>query len=99
MNDLIGERDPLAAYRSIRHPEPIRVSPAASVLAGTISGAELAAELECSTRTIIRFERQGMPYIAVGKLRRYRTEAIKEWLIAHERKPEPPRRGRPRKSA
>ena len=48
-------------------------------------------------RTIIRYERAGMPFIRVGALRLYNPEKVQEWLMSHERTHAVPRRGRPSK--
>jgi hypothetical protein len=70
-----------------------------TVLAGLLTRRELAGQLRCGERTIIRRERQGMPLIAVGMMRLYEPEKVRAWLIAHERQHNTPRRGRPRKAA
>jgi hypothetical protein len=36
-----------------------------------------------------------MPVIKIGALRLYNPVAVREWLLAHERRHEEPKRGRP----
>jgi hypothetical protein len=50
-------------------------------------------------RTVIRYERAGMPFIAVGAMRLYDPVKVREWLLTHERSHAAPRRGRPAKKA
>ncbi len=69
------------------------------VLDGLIDRAELARQMRCTDRTIIRYERAGMPFIAVGKFRFYKPEDIRAWVMSHEHRPQTPQRGRPRKLA
>ncbi len=80
-------------------PTDINVSATADVFAGLFDRAGLAAHLKRSERTIIRFERAGMPYVAVGRLRLYDPLKVRGWLLSHEHKHETPRRGRPSKAA
>ena len=70
-----------------------------SVTAGLVDRKQLAAALACSDRTVIRREREGMPFIAVGRLRLYDPSRVREWLMRHEHTHETPKRGRPRKHA
>jgi hypothetical protein len=67
-----------------------------NVLDGLLRRDEIAKQLDCVERTIIRYERMGMPFIAVGKLRLYDPTAVREWLLSQTRRPSVPRRGRPR---
>ena len=71
------------------HPAP------QGVLAGLLTRETLAAELGCHPRTVIRREREGMPYLKVGALRRYDPAAVRAWFMAHEQRPAAPKRGRP----
>jgi hypothetical protein len=72
---------------------------AASITAGLATRQQLAAELHCSERTIIRREHQGMPVIRLGTLRLYNPEAVRAWIMAHEHRRDAPKRGRPAKRA
>ena len=65
------------------------------VLAGLLSRERLAAELGCSPRTVIRREREGMPFVKIGALRLYEPARVREWLLSHEQRPAAPKRGRP----
>lgn len=67
------------------------------VLAGLLSRERLAAELGCSPRTVIRREREGMPFLKVGALRLYDPATVRTWLLAQEVRPAAPKRGRPAK--
>ena len=70
-----------------------------SAMEGFVSRAELASpkHLRCSERTIIRYERQGMPVIVLGHRRLYDPVRVRDWIAGLYRAPEPPKRGRPRK--
>jgi phage terminase Nu1 subunit (DNA packaging protein) len=65
------------------------------VLEGLINRAELEAEFRCGSRTIIRYERAGMPFIAVGNLRLYDPQHVREWLVSQASRHDAPKRGRP----
>lgn len=68
----------------------------ADVLAGLLDRKTLGKQLgNISDRTIIRHERAGMPFIAVGAMRLYDPLKVREWLLTHERNHAAPRRGRP----
>ena len=56
---------------------------------------QLAEQLDCSERTIIRYERAGMPFIAFGMIRRYNPPSVREWMLSKERGHTVPKRGRP----
>ena len=71
----------------------------ASVTAGLMDRKQLAAELRCSDRTVIRRERAGMPFIRLGMLRLYDPAKVREWVLSHEQRPTAPKRGRPSKNA
>jgi hypothetical protein len=68
---------------------------AEEVLAGLLTRAQLAEQLDCSERTIIRYERAGMPFIAFGMIRRYNPPSVREWMLSKERGHAVPKRGRP----
>ncbi|GAN77674.1 hypothetical protein Asru_0414_01 [Acidisphaera rubrifaciens HS-AP3] len=65
------------------------------LLSGLLTRAQLAAELRCSERTIIRHERAGMPCIRLGIMRLYDAAKVREWVMSHEHRPQTPRVGRP----
>jgi hypothetical protein len=69
--------------------------PATSITAGLVTREQLAADLRCSERTIIRREHQGMPVIKLGMTRLYDPASVRAWLMTHERRRELPKRGRP----
>ena len=71
----------------------------ASITAGLATREQLATDLRCSERTIIRREHQGMPVIKLGMLRLYNPEAVRAWIMTHERRHDIPKRGRPTKHA
>jgi phage terminase Nu1 subunit (DNA packaging protein) len=71
----------------------------ASIIAGYPTRKKIAADLNCSERTIIRLEHQGMPVIKLGNLRLYNPEAVRAWIMAHERRHDVPKRSRPAKRA
>ncbi len=66
-----------------------------SITAGLATREQLATDLHCSERTIIRREHQGMPVIKLGALRLYNPDAVRAWLMTHERRHDLPKRGRP----
>jgi hypothetical protein len=74
---------------------------APNVLSGLLDRTALGKQLgpagaPLSDRTIIRYERAGMPFISVGMLRLYDAAKVREWLVSHEHRQEGPRRpGRP----
>ena len=70
-----------------------------NVLAGLLTRTELALQLRRSERTVIRWERAGMPFIAIGMARLYEPSSVREWLMSHERRQDAPKRGRPVKRA
>ena len=70
-------------------------SPIAAVIGGLLERRELAAALNRSERTIVRYERQGMPFIKLGSRRLYEPEKVRNWILGHEQVPLAPRRGRP----
>jgi phage terminase Nu1 subunit (DNA packaging protein) len=76
---------------------PTTPQPAAaeSVLAGLLQRQHLADVFRVSTRTIIRWERAGMPFIAMGMIRLYDPAKVRAWLLSHEHQHNAPKRGRP----
>jgi hypothetical protein len=68
---------------------------AVDVLAGLVTREELAEQFRCSKRTIIRYERAGMPFIAFGKTRLYDPPRVRDWVLSQERGHTAPKRGRP----
>jgi len=40
----------------------------------------LALKLDCSPRTIIRYEKKGLPVIRIGGLRRYDWAEVTKWI-------------------
>lgn len=72
---------------------------AASITAGLIQRKSLAASLERSERTIIRYERAGMPFIKLGMMRFYDPAKVRAWVLSHESRHDAPKRGRPAKRA
>jgi hypothetical protein len=75
--------------------EPDIKPTAASIIAGLLNRAQIAAELDCSERTILRFEQAGLPVIRLGMLRLYDPVAGRQWLMTRECKHTAPKRGRP----
>jgi predicted DNA-binding transcriptional regulator AlpA len=59
-----------------------------SVLEGYVSKPELAAQLQKSTRTLDRLERQriGPPRTVIGRLILYKVDSVKEWLNGQEQR-------------
>ncbi len=57
---------------------------AASITAGLFTRSQLAINLDCSERTILRREHAGMPVIRLGMMRLYNPVAVREWLLTHE---------------
>jgi phage terminase Nu1 subunit (DNA packaging protein) len=71
-----------------------------SVVAGLQSREETARQLGVHTKTISRWEDDGLPVIKVGKLRLHDPAEVRRWILTHQSRPEAPRgRGRPRKAA
>lgn len=72
----------------------------ADFLAGFLTEAEYAARRGVSLRTVQRDRqlRQAPPFVVMGRRIYYRVEALREWLIARERRenrqPAAPRAGR-----
>ena len=65
------------------------------VLAGLLTCEQLARQFACSERTVMRYERAGMPFIAFGMIRLYNPPQVREWVIAQQRGHIAPKRGRP----
>ncbi len=68
------------------------------VLDGLQTRHELAADIRCHWRTILRYEHQGLPVIKVGGRVFYNPAHVREWILSHERNQAAPTRGRPRKT-
>ncbi len=79
--------------------EPDTANAVPSVTAGLIARKSLAADLGRSERTIIRYERAGMPFIKLGMLRLYDPAKVRAWVLTHESRHDTPKRGRPAKHA
>lgn len=79
--------------------QPYTEQTVSSITAGLATREQLAIDLRCSERTIIRREHQGMPVIKLGSLRLYNPEAVRAWIMTHERRHDVPKRGRPAKHA
>ena len=71
----------------------------ASVLAGLLTRAQVAAEFRKTERTVIRWEHAGLPVIKFGMTRLYDPARCREWLMSHEHQHQAPKVGRPRKHA
>ncbi len=67
-------------------------TPSEAVLAGLVDRAELARQLGCSTRTIIRHEQAGLPVLRIGIKRLYEVQRVRGWLLNGGVRPS--RRGR-----
>ena len=65
------------------------------VLAGLLTRERLAAELGCHQRTVIRREREGLPFLKIGATRLYDPAKVRAWIEAQECRPAMPKRGRP----
>jgi hypothetical protein len=54
----------------------------------------LAEQLHVSERTLARYENaaDGLPVTVIGGRKLYRLDAVREWLAARERRPNPRRR-------
>jgi excisionase family DNA binding protein len=66
------------------------------LLAGYLDRAQLAEELGRSTRTLLRWVRQGdgPPMVRIGGRILFRREAVARWLRLHEQRPARPNRKR-----
>lgn len=64
-----------------------------SILNDFCTRPELAQDFGCSERTIWRYESQpdGLPSVMIGGRKFYRIQAVREWLNARERRPNPRR--------
>lgn len=60
-----------------------------------LTAAEMATELQISTRTLGRMVDAGLPVAYAGRLQRFDAERVNEWLHAEGRRR---RGGRPRKA-
>ncbi len=78
--------------------EVTKTSP--NVLSGLLTRADMRSQLGGKTdRTIIRYERAGMPFIAVGAMRLYDPVKVRDWLLSHESTHSVRKPGRPSKKA
>ena len=59
-----------------------------------LSREELTAELGCSERTIVRWERLGLPVMRLGVRRWYDPASVREWLLSRARRHDRPNRAR-----
>ena len=57
-----------------------------AVLQGIVDREALCREFDCSTRTILRYELQGLPVIRRGRLRLYSVDAVRAWLLGERRR-------------
>jgi phage terminase Nu1 subunit (DNA packaging protein) len=73
-------------------PSPSNVE---ALFAGLFNRQQLADAFSISTRTVIRWERAGMPFIAMGMIRLYDPAKVRAWVMSHERQHNAPKRGRP----
>ncbi len=70
-----------------------------TILAGLIDEEECARQLKCSVRTAARYRAAGMPFIPLGKKVLFDLNAVREWVMSHQRRHGVPKRGRPNKQA
>ena len=73
-----------------------------SATAGLVTRPVIAADLGVVTRSIIRYEKLGLPSIHFGKMRLYDREKVRAWLLGFERRGAAPivrGPGRPRRTA
>lgn len=63
------------------------------LLEGYIDRDALARELNCSARTIARYELlpDGLPSVSLAGRKLYRIEAVRSWIQKRERRPNPRR--------
>jgi hypothetical protein len=69
------------------------VSISTSLLEGYVDEPEASRQLKKHPRTLKRYRDQpdGLPHVKVGNRTLYRVEAVREWLLARERRPNPRR--------
>ncbi len=60
---------------------------------------DIAVEYRVSERTVLRWERRGLPVIKLGLSPLYDPVRCRAWVMSHERLQDAPKRGRPRKQA
>lgn len=77
-------------------PEQSTPEQSTPLLSDTLTRKELAAELHCSERTIIRMEKipDGLPSLLIAGKVYYRRTSVLQWLERRERRPNPTRRTR-----
>jgi hypothetical protein len=68
--------------------------PISSLLDGYVDEPEASRQFEKHPRTLKRYRDQpdGLPHVKVGNRVLYRVEAVRGWLLARERRPNPRRR-------
>jgi hypothetical protein len=73
----------------------VKIDETEGLLAGYVDRPTLAGMLDCSERTVARYEElpDGLPGLTLGGRRLYRLASVKAWIEARERRPNP-RRGR-----
>jgi hypothetical protein len=76
----------------------IQPDPAATVLAGHLERALASKAVNRSQRTLIRWEKQGLPVVRCGNLRLYNIEKLRAFVLGEVVAPTPRKPGRPRKS-
>lgn len=66
--------------------DPISARTTSGLLTDYLTPNELAVELDISPRTLKHWDNQriGPPRVVIGRLVRYRREAVTEWLRTHE---------------
>lgn len=64
-----------------------------TILGEYLNREEMATELNVTTRTLIRWERQpnGIPYTKLGHRTLYRRKSVLDWIDSQERHPNPRR--------
>jgi hypothetical protein len=65
-----------------------------NVLDGVVDRPELARQLRCSARTIIRYEDAGLPVLRIGKRRFYDVDKVRAWVLNGGIRPASRRPGR-----
>ena len=81
-----------------KYPPPSSFPVQAGPAPGLQTRYQTAAKYARSVRTIIRWEAGGMPVIVLGSLRLHDPVAVEDWMRTHERRHQPPKIGRPRKT-
>ena len=63
-------------------------------MTGLLDRKAFAAQCGRCERTIIRWERAGMPFIKLGYMRLYDMAKVRAWIMEHEYRHAAPKRGR-----